>query len=124
MATISNLKLSIAKGSKESVVTVTYDLCFTRCELLDKTTFIETVSLRGDDAWPDPDDHLKTIYSNCVQATKACISRKVVRKVSNNVLDEDDWFFNRRDEVYARVRLKPFIPSSVTVDSNIVTGHW
>ena len=124
MATISKLNLNIVKGKTTSSVTVTYDICFSRCELMDKTTFTETISLKGDDAWPDQDDHLRTLYSNCVQASKRCIPRKIVQKVSNKVLNEDDWFLNRTDEVYAKVKLSPFKPRGTNSNSNIVYDRF
>lgn len=119
MATISKLKLSIEKGRSKSTVTISYDICFSKYEVMDKSTFIERISLKGDDASPNPDDHLLTIHSNCMQASKKCLPRKIVKKVSNKVLNEDDTFLNRTDEVYARVSLTPFKPKSTSANSNI-----
>lgn len=124
MATVNNLKLHIKKGNSRSDVTITYDLCFSHCERLDETVFVELVTLRGDD--PVNDDHLTTISNSCVKATKACVKRKFVRKVSNNVLDEDPkiLWVQQSDEVYARVKLSPFKPGNATGSSNIVNSYF
>lgn len=123
MPTISNLKLSIKKGKLFSDVTVTYDICFSKCELLAGSTFVQRVVLRGDDS-PFADDHLITIYSGCVNAKSRCEKQKISRKVLTEHLNEDDFWFNRRDEVYARVLLTPFMPGSAAADSNIVYGWY
>ena len=108
MANINNLKLDIKKGSRRSKVTVTYDICFSHCEVMDNTTFIETLRLKGDDAWPNPDDNLIVLKNSCVSATKRCLKRKFVNTIANSILNEDDSIFNRGDEVYAHVKLTPF----------------
>ncbi|WP_346881551.1 hypothetical protein [uncultured Algibacter sp.] len=123
MATIANLKLSIKKGNSKSDVTVSYDICFSHCEKLDETVFVEKVTLKGDDGIL-ADDHLLTVANKCVKATKTCIPRKFVRKVNNSVLDEDDTFFNRTDEVYAKVDIKPFVPSKRSATSNIISSNF
>lgn len=123
MANIVNLTLDIKKGSKTSNVTVTYDACFTQCELMDNTTFIETVRLRGDDGIL-ADDNLKTLKNSCVSASKRCVKRKITRSISNKVLNEDDSFFNRTDEVYAQVKLVPFKPKTSSASSNIISSRF
>jgi len=122
MANIVNLTLEIKKGTSKSKVTVTYDACFTQCELMDNTTFIETVRLRGEDVFSD--DNLITLKSSCVSATKRCVKRKITRSISNSVLNEDDSFFNRTDEVYAQVKLVPFKPSTSSGSSNIISSRF
>lgn len=131
MATVSNVSLKIQKGGAGSRrrVTVSYRLCFSHCEVLAGSTFIETVDLRGDD--PIFDDQLIRLRNTCVKASKKCIDRKFTTSVSRSRLDEDGdtvFFgipiFADRDEIYARVRLTPFSPSGDTSNSNIVTGQW
>lgn len=137
MATISNVILNVQKGGEGSrrLVTVTYKLCFTSCEALAGSTFIENVQLRGSDDWPNPDDNLVTLSSRCVKATDKCQDRKIAVHVSRSTLDEDGdtiiIIFGQvifrdanRDELYARITLTPFTPSGSTADSNIVTGQW
>ncbi len=125
MATIARLKLEIKKGSSESQVTVSYDLCFMHCERLAGSVFIENVKLMGDD-WLN-DDNLYTLsHHTCIKApsSKVCIPRKFTKTLKNSVLDEDDSFFNRKDEVYARVTITPFVPSSKKADSNIISSYF
>lgn len=124
MATISNLKLSIKKGSKTSSVKVTYDICFSYCERLADSVFVEKVTLRGDD--PINDDHLLTMANNCVKATSACVSRSYSRTVNNSVLNEDPkiLWIKQSDEIYARVTLSPFNPGSTSANSNIVSSYF
>ena len=124
MASITKLKLGIKKGSTHSVATVSYRICFTHCEATDKSTYIESIRLMGDDAWPNPDDNLTKMYSRCVQASSNCLNRKVVRKIKNSILNEDDTFWNRQDEIFARVTLTPFKPSKASATSNIVNSYF
>jgi|KBSSwiS6_1023812.scaffolds.fasta_scaffold00673_9 hypothetical protein len=131
MPSITNVRLDIAKrtGGTKRKVTVTYTLCFSACEILAGSVFTERVVLRGDD--PIWDNNLATIRSVCVRANKDCIDRKITVDVSRRTLDEDGdtvilgipvWA--DRDEIYARVSLTPFVPSSRTVDSNNVYGQF
>ena len=131
MATVSNVNLAIQKGGEGSrrTVTVKYKLCFSGCELLAGSVFIERVTLRGDD--PIWDDHLVTIRNRCVKAEKGCVDREIVTRVSRRQLDEDGDtiifgvpIFADRDEIYARVTLTPFSPTGSSSDSNIVTGQF
>jgi len=118
MANIVNLTLGIKKGTSKSKVTITYDACFTKCELQDNTTFIETVKLWGDDLVYD--DHLVTLKRSCVSATKECVKRKITRSISNSVLNED----LGTDQVYARVKLVPFKPRTASASSNIISSRF
>lgn len=135
MATISNVVLNVQKGGKGSrrLVTVTYKLCFTSCETLAGSTFVETVVLRGDD--PIWDDNLITLSRTCIKASEKCVDRKVSATVSRSTLDEDGdtiivifgveiLRIADRDELYAHIDLVPFTPTAAQANSNIVTGQW
>lgn len=135
MATISNVSLQVQKGGGGSrrIVTVSYRLCFTSCEALAGSTFVETVVLRGDD--PIWDDNLITLSKTCVKASDKCQDRKVAARVSRSTLDEDGdtiivifgveiLRIADRDELYAHIDLVPFAPGSTSANSNIVTGQW
>lgn len=130
MATVSNVTLQIGReeGDRRRV-TIKYRVCFSNCEALAGSTFVETVTLRGDD--PFWDDHLITLRNTCIKAKEGCVDRELSTVVSESTLDEDGdtiilgWVISRnRDEVYARVRLVPFTPSGSQADSNIVTGQF
>ena len=131
MATISNVSLSIQKGGSGTSrqVVVRYRLCFTSCEALAGSVFVENVALRGDD--PIFDDHLTTLRNSCVKAERECLDRTLVANVSRSTLDEDGdtiilgWpVWADTDEVYARITLTPFTPSGSSANSNIATGQW
>jgi len=131
MATVSNVNLQIQHGGagRRRAVTVSYRLCFTDCEVLAGSTFVETVNLRGDD--PIWDDQLIRIRYTCVKAENGCIDRRITANVSRSVLDEDGDtvifgipISSNRDELYARVRLTPYTPRGSRSDSNIVTGQF
>lgn len=130
MATVSNIKLKIGPGSSSSrrLVTVTYKICFSACEAMDKTVFVERVTLWGDD--PIWDDKLVTLRAQCIRAQRGCIDREVSTDISRSTLDEDPdtiifgWVIGAKDEIYARVGVKPFKPSSASGNSNIVTGQF
>ena len=76
MATVSNVTLQIGReeGDRRRV-TVRYRVCFSGCETLAGSTFVETVTLRGDD--PFWDDHLITIRNTCVKAQEGCVDREL-----------------------------------------------
>lgn len=131
MATVSNVNLDIQHGGRGRfrTVTVTYRLCFTSCEVLAGTVFVEQINLRGDD--PVWDDHLTRIRNVCVKAEQGCIDRTITTRVSRSTLDEDGDtiifgipIHAARDEIYARVSLTPYTPTGSTSDSNIVTGQF
>lgn len=127
MAIISNLQLSITKGTPGNMreVRVTYRINFTASERLAGTVFEERVTLRGSDLGVD--DHLTTLRMDTVQAaaTPPFVDRAITRMVSRDTLDEDrDFILAMRDEVYAQVRLEPFTPKDTQVDSNMVHGQF
>ena len=130
MASISNVRLEIGREEDDRRrVTVTYRVCFSSCEALAGSTFVESVVLRGDD--PIWDDNLITMRNTCVRAQAGCVDRRLSALVSESTLDEDPdtiifgWVVDRdRDEIYARVRLVPFAPTGAQADSNQVTGQF
>lgn len=90
--------------------------------------FRERVTLRGDD--PIFDDHVSTLFDEWTRAQAAPLNRTITRDVARSSLDEDPdtiifgWVLGNRDEIYARVGLTPFSPSSAQADSNVVTGQF
>ena len=130
MASVSNVRLEIGpEDNDRRRVTVTYRVCFSSCEALAGSTFVETVTLRGDD--PIWDDNLITLRNTCVRAQAGCVDRRISTIVAESTIDEDPdtiifgWVISRdRDEVYARVRLTPFSPTGAQADSNVVTGQF
>jgi hypothetical protein len=132
MPNINNIQLSIQKGTAGSRrrVTVNYSVCFSDCEIKSGATFIERVTLRGDD--PVFDDHLSTLRSGrCIKADKSCEELSIVRNISRSTLDEDGdtvifgWVVDaNRDELYAQVELTPFEPRKAVGNSNMVYGQF
>mgnify|MGYP006298221081 CR=1 FL=1 len=131
MATVSNVQLQIEKGGEGNrrEVRVSYTLCFTTCEARGGLVFVERVILRGDD--PIWDNNLTTLRNRCIQAQRGCVDRSVTQLVSRNTLDEDGDtiilgvpIFADRDELYARVTIRPYEPSGGVGHSNIVTGQF
>ena len=131
MPTINNVRLTIgrAEDSKFRRVTVQYQVCFSTCEALAESTFVERVVLRGDD--PLFDNDLITLRNRCVRAQRGCVDRTVSAVVPAATLDEDGdtIIFGipvhaDRDEIYARVRMTPFAPGTASADSNQVTGQF
>lgn len=131
MPTINNVRLTIdkAEDSRLRRVTVTYQICFSACEANTRAGFVERVVLRGAD--PIFDDDLVTLRNNCMRAQRGCIDRTVSAVVPTATLDEDGdtiilgWVVDAaRDEIYARVTMKPFVPGSASANSNQVTGQF
>ncbi|HHL18553.1 MAG TPA: hypothetical protein ENJ33_02335 [Thiothrix sp.] len=129
MATINGVRLDIDRmDDNRSHVNLSYRICFSQCEAMAGSVFVENVTLRGDD--PIWDDHLLTLHNRCIKAKPGCIRRKFSRIVSNKVLDEDPdtiifgWVIGNKDEVYARVRLTPFSANGSQGDSNVEKAHF
>jgi len=131
MATISNVQLRIdaLQANKRRKVTVTYNLRFNPREEAAGTVFDETVVLRGDD--PIFDDDRTTIVSTFVKAVPGTVNRSFSKNVSQSRLDEDGdtIIFGvpvlvLKDELYARVTLRPFAPTGAQADSNVVAGQF
>lgn len=127
MPTITNLNLSIEKGTHRNRrrVTVTYRINFSSRERLAGSVFTERVTLRGND--PGPEDELTTIYTSTVRALAAptFIERSITKMVPRSTLDEDrDLVFPMQDEVYARVRMEPFEAQYAQADSSMVEGQF
>ncbi len=120
MANITKLDLDIKKGSRNSTVTVTYEICFTQCEVDAGFYYYDYADMYGSD--PGADDLLFRVGgTNCFKAVKKCIPRKYTRNVNNSKLDEDPGFlfFNKGDEVYAKACVKPVQPSGDCANSTI-----
>ena len=128
MAAIHNLSLRINNVSGPmSEVLVTYQITFSRPEVLTGATFMERVGLRGKDLGPE--DDLALLLGRTVRAQAAPIVRTIRRRLSDAALDEDNdaliaAVLQRQDEVYARVTLVPFIAMPASADSNIVIGSF
>jgi hypothetical protein len=133
MPSIANLTLKIdpaLQANRRRKVTVTNTQRFTAREDLAGTVFEERVQLRGDDPIFD-DDRGAPLLAGFVKATPNNVTRTVVKMVSQNVLDEDgDTIILGvpiavlRDEIYARVTLRPFVPTSATADSAAQKGQF
>ena len=128
MAAIRNFSLRINNVSGPmSEVIVTYEITFSRPEVLTGATFMERVGLRGKDLGPE--DDLVSLLSRTVKAQATPIVRRITRRVSDEALDEDRdtliaAVLQREDEIYARATLVPFIAMPASADSNIVIGSF
>ena len=123
MPFIQDLNLQINTGNNTSTVTVRYTIRFSPNELAADSVFNERVILMGDDG-NGVDDFLVNLVSTRAVANNNTIQRTFNRTVNNNLLDEDASVFNGRDEVYARIILTPFTPTTAQVDSNIITANF
>lgn len=132
MPTILNPTLKIdpvlVKGNRRKV-TVNYSLRFTPREVAAGTVFDETVRLMGHD--PIFDNVQATLSSSFVKAVPGTVNRVVTELVSQNRLDEDGDtiifgipVLALKDELFARINLKPFVAVSEQSDSNGVSGQF
>lgn len=124
MANIRNVRLAItpvAGQANQRRVTVTYSINFNAAEELSQTVFKEVVSIMGSDLGPD--EHLFKMKSVYVRAQAGIIQRNWSKIVDKSKLDEDDdiGLFGVKikfdDEVYANVKLLPFVPNSDSANS-------
>jgi hypothetical protein len=132
MVSISNVQLRIERqqgADRRRRVTVTYSLRFNPREEAAGTVFDETVILRGDD--PVFDDDRATIAATFVKAAPGTVNRSHSARVSQSRLDEDGDtiifgvpILVLKDELYARVTLRPFVATGAQADSNVVSGQF
>lgn len=134
MPSINNVRLTIDKGgdsrsSSKRRVRVTYSISFSGIEALAGSVFRERVRLMGDD--PIWDDNLTEIHSGSVRAGSSSVNRSITADVSRSTLDEDGDtvifgipIWADRDEIFARVELTPFVPSSASASSSTVSGQF
>lgn len=130
MPSVSNVTLRISRlNDNQSRVTVSWRVCFSNCEAVAGSAFIERVQLRGDDLLID-DDLGPPLSSQCVKAQPGCVNKSITRTVSNGRLDEDrdtiilGVVIGAKDEIYARLTYSPFIASGTSADSNTVSEHF
>lgn len=133
MPTISNLTLKIdstVQSGNRRKVSVSYQLRFTPREELAGVVFEERVQLRGDDPVFD-NDRGSPLLTTFVKATPANVNRSFTKLVSSSVLDEDgDTIIlgvpvaALRDEIYARVTLRPFVATGAMADSAAQKGQF
>jgi hypothetical protein len=130
MALVQNLRLDITRlDDKRSEVLVTYEIAFTAAEVLAGATFLEKVSLRGDDAILD-EDIGGPLYCHAIKAETPPLAREIRRTLLSRELDEDldrrvlGSPVRRADELYARVALTPFVAAEAILDSNVVRGSF
>jgi len=125
MANVYNVKLSregLSGGISQ--MTVTYKVSFNHFERITadgKIRFREYIELWGDDSGlTGGDDFLYRAPTSVFDSSSSPLTRTRNFNVSNEILDED-W---GKDEVYARVRIVPIIPSGDIEKSNTITGWF
>ena len=126
MAIISGLTLTLVSHDHATdVVTfrVTYTALFGPVERgMAGLRYREQITLRGAD--PGPDEHLFTFASTSFAVDPdGSVNRTRTVALSEDIVDEDIaiWpFTDGTDEVYARVRLTPLMPSGAVRNSNEV----
>jgi hypothetical protein len=132
MPTILNPTLKIdpvlLKGNRRKV-TVSYGLSFNTREEAAGAVFDETVRLMGND--PIFDTVQATLSSSFVKAVPGTVNRVVTALVSQSRLDEDGDtivfgipILALKDELFARINLKPFVATATQNDSNGVSGQF
>lgn len=126
MASITNLRLQLLDHDHDRDVAtfrVSYRALLSPVErAMAGLRYREEITLRGAD--PGADDHLFTFASTsfAVEADGS-VNRSRTVTLSEDIVDEDIsiWpFTDGTDEVYARVRLTPLLPTGTARDSNEV----
>jgi len=125
MANVYNVTLDrkdLSGGISE--MTVTYKVAFNHFERITaqgNVRFREYIELWGDDSGlTGVDDHLYRAPTSVFDSRPSVLTRTRKFKVSDDILDED-W---GKDEVYAKVRIVPIIPSGDVEKSNTITGWF
>ncbi len=122
MANVYNVTLSRkAKPGNISEMTLTYKIAFNYFERNTRVRFGEYVQLWGaDSGLTGADDYLYRIPTSAFYSQSSTLTRTKKFDVANSVLDED-W---GKDEVYAKVRVVPIVPSADTEKSNEISGWF
>lgn len=124
MASIGNLNLTLLNHDhNRNTVTlrVNYTAFLSPVERgMTGLRFREDIALRGAD--PGADDHLFNFSSTSFPVeADGTVNRTRTVTLSEDIVDEDDAFWpfdDGTDDVYARVRLTPLLPSGALRDSN------
>ena len=122
MANVYNVTLS-RKGKPGGIseLTVTYKVAFNYFERNTKVRFREYIQLWGaDSGLTGADDYLYTFPISAFYSQSSTLTRTRKRDIATDILDED-W---GKDEVYAKVKVVPVVPSSDSEKSNEITGWF
>jgi len=122
MANVYNVTLSrIAKSGGISELTVTYKVAFNYFERNTTVRFREYIQLWGEDSGlTGADDFLYNFPTSAFNSQSSTLTRTRKKDIATDILDED-W---GKDEVYAKVKVVPIIPSADTEKSNEITGWF
>ncbi len=122
MANVYNVTLSRkTKSGAISEMTVAYKVAFNEFERNTKVRFREYVQLWGaDSGLTGADDYLHSVPTSAFYSQSSTLTRTRKFDVATSVLDED-W---GKDEVYAKVRVVPIVPSADTEKSNEISGWF
>ncbi len=123
MATITNLKLELLEHNHQTrtaKVKVSYKVYLSSVERnMTGLRYRENIELWGEDT-PDPDDFLYRFPTAVFPAEQdGVVSRSRTVTVGDDVLDEDG-FPRPTDEVYAKVCIKPLLPTGNCRKSNVI----
>lgn len=120
MPTISNVVLSIRPGTSPNyTIRVAYTVRFSSIEIDARSTFMEKITLLGDD--PIFNDVRTTVGNGTIVATSSSMNRSYERVVSRSVLNEDP---EGGDELFARIELTPFSAVKASANSRNVEGSY
>ena len=127
MATISNLKLKLVKHDhkkKTAKIKVSYKVHLSCVERhMHCLKFYENIELWGADS-PDPDDFLYRFPTAAFPVeSDGVVSRSRTVTIGEEILDEDG-FPRPTDEVYAKVRISPTLPTGFTAKSNTIEHRF
>jgi len=128
MASISSLNFRLVNhdhNRKTATVTVSYRALLSSVERnMTGLRFRESIQLWGAD--PGPDDWLYNFpTSSFWKETDGVVNRERTVTLSDDILDEDGLLgISLTDEVYAKVSLRPMMPSSTTRNSNEISHKF
>ncbi|MFB5619959.1 MAG: hypothetical protein ACE5RC_02340 [Nitrosopumilus sp.] len=135
MASVSNAKLTVSHDHGKHLVTpvVTCDVTFSKMEFCQmKTCEVRNIfklrcQIWGEDGFLNPDDFLYEYTPKFFPDSTPQQSESVKFEVTlgESVLDEDDSFFNKRDEVYGKLILTNRETGQTSnAKTNVVKHHF
>ena len=124
MPSIRNLNLEIIRRQTTSDVIVTYQICYSLKEIMLKTKMWERVALYAQDERSVFLANLRErpISTLDIDDRRCEDPQRIEQTFSNQLLNEDDRWRNRIDEIFVKIDLTVPEPETISIRSNSIRG--
>ncbi|MFE6744205.1 hypothetical protein [Streptomyces sp. NPDC057686] len=127
MASVTNPRLELLEHdhrNRTARLRVSYTALFNAVERnMTGLRYVEAIDLWGQDS-PDPDDHLYQFSTEAFPVEMdGTVARSRTVTLADEILDEDG-FPRPTDEVYARIRITPVLPTGAQARTNVIEHRF